>query len=168
MSRRGSTPTLVAEASPRYSVWFTSALSTRLSTLNAEYPLTKFPSLHPLAVVERVLTFKRQTGERTAGQRICCARSPSRKRHAVARSPVQPKASLCPRKATAMLEIYGVVNRDVFEIRCKKCKSEMQCRYVGVLRRPGPTFLAFCPRCGTEQHFRLSQWTGLATDADRS
>jgi hypothetical protein len=67
-----------------------------------------------------------------------------------------------------MLEIYGVVNRDVFEVRCKKCKGEVRCRYVGVLRRPGPTFLASCPHCGTEQHFRLSQWTGLATDADRS
>ena len=60
------------------------------------------------------------------------------------------------------------ISGKVFKIRCKKCKGEVQCRYVGVLRRPGPTFLASCPHCGTEQHFRLSQWTGLATDADRS
>jgi len=65
-----------------------------------------------------------------------------------------------------MLEICGLVNRDVFEVRCKKCKCEVRCRYVGVLRRPGPTFLASCLHCETEQHFRLSQWTGLATNAD--
>jgi hypothetical protein len=66
------------------------------------------------------------------------------------------------------LVIYGIANRDIFEVRCKKCNSEVRCRYVGVLRHPGPTFLASCPRCATEQHFRLSQWTGLATDADRT
>lgn len=61
------------------------------------------------------------------------------------------------------LEIYGDLSGDVFRVRCKKCDSEARCRYIGVLRGSGPTFLAVCPKCGTERHFQLSQWAGLAT-----
>jgi hypothetical protein len=76
----------------------------------------------------------------------------------------QGAGSLLPRKSRLAQAAVGKTSRATFVVAA--VAHDAGVARVGVLRRPGPTFLASCPICGTEQHFRLSYWTGLATDAD--